>query len=246
MTMRLLACLVLATGLGLGFMSPTPPAAAAEAVKPSTLQVEAEGQVVTKPDKAEMVFSVVTEGARAQEAAQANAVEAEKFLAAVKKALGPEEKVQTLDYRVYPLFKVKEQMRGKEKVRTDEIGGYRAVHLFEVELKDLRKIGAVSDTALKNGASQAQGPYFSHSQGEALQRQAAVKALERARKLADALAEASGLKVSRVLKIKTTHGLRRSYIKAKAEAPKGEVETQIEPTDITFESTLEVTFELAP
>uniref|UniRef100_A0A7V4G7Z9 DUF541 domain-containing protein n=1 Tax=Desulfobacca acetoxidans TaxID=60893 RepID=A0A7V4G7Z9_9BACT len=245
---RFLGGLILAAGLGMALLSPAPPAAAAEAVKPSTFEVEAEGQVVAKPDKAVMNFSVVTDGAQAQEAAQANAREAEKFLAAVKKALGPEDKVQTLDYRVFPLFRTKEQVRGKEKLRTDEIAGYRAFHRFKVELQDLGKIGAVSDTALKNGASQVQGPFFSHSQEEDLQRQAAVKALERARKLAEVLAAKAGLKLSRVLKIRTSHTLRPREFAALKAAPAGapEVETPIEVGDLTFQTRLVVTFELAP
>lgn len=227
----------------------SPPAgAAAEKSPASTVEVEAEGQVLAKPDKATLYFSVLTEAAQAQEAAQANAQEAENFLAALKKTLGNEDKMQTQEYRVFPIFRSKEKVQGKEKIRTDEIAGYRASHRFRVELKDLGKIGQVSDTALKNGASQVQGPYFGHSQQEDLQRQAAVKALERARKLADALAQAAGLKVARVVKISTTHALRpREFALAKA-APGGraEVETPIEVGDLTFQARLTVTYELAP
>jgi len=224
------------------------PGVAAEKSQASTAEVEAEGRVLAKPDKATLNFIILTEGAQAQEAAQANARDAEKFLAAMKKMLGKEEKVQTQEYRVFPIFRSKEKVQGKEKLRTQEIAGYRAHHRFKVELRDLAKIGPVADTALNNGANQVQGPYFSHTQEEDFQIQAAVKALERARKLADALAQAAGLKVSRVVKISTSHGLRpREFALAKA-APggRGEVETPIEVGDITFQARLTVVFELAP
>jgi uncharacterized protein YggE len=223
--------------------------AAAQKNQGTTAKVEAEGQVQAKPDKATLHFTVLTEAPQAQEAAQANAKEAEKFLTAVKKALGKEDKVETLDYRVLPIFRKKELVQGKEKIRTDEIAGYRASHRFKVELRDLEKIGQVSDTALKNGANQVQGPFFSHTQQEDLQRQAAVKALERARKLADALAQAAGLKVKRVEHINTTHDIHpRMLGLAKAVAPSGgqEVETPIEVGEITFRARLTVTFVLAP
>lgn len=227
----------------------SPPAGAGEGKeRRPTVVVEAEGQVLAKPDKATLQFSIITEGALAQEAAQANAREAEKFLAAIKAVLGREDTVQTQDYRVFPIFRAKEKVQGKEKIRTDEIAGYRASHRFRVELKDLGKIGQVADTALKNGAGQVQGPYFGHTQQEDLQRQAAVKALERARQLAEALAQAAGLKISRVVQISTSHGLRpREFALAKA-APggRGEVETPIEVGDMTFQAHLTVTFELAP
>lgn len=223
---------------------------AAEPTQATTVEVVAEGQVLTKPDTATLQFTVVTRGAQAQEAAQANAKAAETFLAAIKKTLGKEDKVQTLEYRVFPIFRKVDKIQGKEKIRTDEIAGYRAHHRFKVELKDLKQIGQVADTALKNGANQVQGPYFSHSQEEDLQRQAAVKALERARKLADALAQAAGLKVKRVVNISTRHGIRpREFALAKA-APRSatdrDVETPIEIGDITFRANLTVTFELAP
>lgn len=215
---------------------------------PATLEVEAEGQVMAKPDKASFLFAVLTEGADPKEASQANAQEAERFLSAIKKTLGPEDKVETREYRVFPIFRTKEQVKGKEKVRTDEVAGYRACHRFRVELRDLGRLGPVADTALKNGATQVQGPYFSHTQEEDLQRQAAVQALERARKLSEALAQASGQKVVRVQKITTSHGLLPGVaaLAKAAPAPRGEVETPIEVGELTFRARVHVTYELAP
>ena len=224
-------------------------AAAAENDKATVVELESEGKVEVKPDKASFNFTVVTEAAQAQEAAKTNAKEAENFLAAVKKVLGPEDKVKTLQYQVLPIFRRVEKVQGKEKVRTDEIAGYRASHRFEVELRDLAKMGQVADTALKNGANEVQGPYFGHTQQEDLQNQAAVKALERARKLADALAQAAGLKVKRVTKMSTTHAIYPRFAMAKAAPPAGlerDVQTPIEVGDITYQSRLTVTFELAP
>lgn len=215
---------------------------------PATIEVEAEGQVLAKPDKAAFTFAVLTDGADPNEASQANAREAERFLTALKKTLGPEDKVQTQDYRVFPLFRSKEQVKGKEKFRSDEVAGYRAYHRFRVELRDLGRLGQVADTALKNGATQVQGPYFSHTQEEELQRQAAVKALERARKLSDALAQASGQKVARVLKITTSHSLPFGPFALAKAAPsaRGEVETPLEVGELTFKARLTVRYELAP
>ncbi len=68
---------------------------------------------------------------------------------------------------------------------------------------DVARLGKVIDTALKSGATRVNGPYWSHSRSEELQRQAAVNALERARRLAEALAQAAGLKIKSVDKIST-------------------------------------------
>jgi uncharacterized protein YggE len=238
--------LVLALMVTMAF---SPPAGiAAEKDQVATAELETEGKVEVKPDQATFNFTVVTEAPQAQEAAKANAKEAEGFLTAIKKVLGKDDKVKTLQYQVYPVFRRVEKTQGKGKIKTDEIAGYRASHRFQVELRDLEKIGLIADTALKNGANEVQGPYFSHTQQEDLQNQAAVKALERARKLAETLAQASGLKVKRVIKMSTTQTIHpRVFTMAKAAPPAGaEVETPIEVGDITFQSRLTVSFELAP
>jgi uncharacterized protein len=226
-----------------------PAAAAAEKPQNTLVELDAEGQVEVKPDKATFNFSVVTEAPQAQEASQANAKEAEKFLDAIKKVLGPEDKVKTLNFNVNPVFRSVEKVQGKEKLRKDEIAGYRASHRFQVELRDLNKLGPVADTALKNGANEVHGPYFSHSQEEDLRNQAVVKALERARKLAEALAQAAGLKVARVTKMSTSHAVHPRFEMAKAApmaAPGRGVDTPIEVGDITYRARLTVTYELAP
>lgn len=244
--MKPIAFLVLALAVPLALL----PLAglAAEQDQATVVELSTEGTVQAKPDKATLNFTVVTEAAQAPEAARVNAREAEKFLAAVKKVLGKEEKVKTLQYQVLPIFRRIEKVQGKEKLRTDEIVGYRASHRFEAELRDLEKIGQVADVGLKNGANEVQGPYFGHSQQEDLQNQAAVKALERARKLADTLGQASGLKVKRVAKISTAQTIHpRVFAAAKAAPPAGaEVETPIEVGEITYQARLTVTFELTP
>jgi uncharacterized protein len=223
---------------------------ATEKSEATIVELESEGKVEVKPDKATFYFTVTTDAAQAQDAAKTNARDAENFLNAIKKVLGPEDKVKTSQYQVLPIFRRVEKVQGKEKIKTDEIAGYRASHRFEVELRDLGKIGQIADTALKNGVNEVQGPYFSHTQQEDLQNQAAVKALERAKKLAEALAQAAGLKVKRVTKMSTTHAIYpRGFAMAKAAPPAGldrEVQTPIEVGDITFNSRLTVTFELAP
>jgi uncharacterized protein len=222
---------------------------AAEKDQVTTADLETEGTVQVKPDKATFNFTVVTEAPQAQEAAKANAREAESFLTAIKRVLGKDDQVKTLQYQVLPVFRRVEKTQGKRKIQTEEIAGYQASHRFQVELLDLEKIGQVADTAVKNGANQVQGPYFSNTQQEDLQNQAAVKALENARKLAEALAHAAGLKVKRVLKMSTTtqNIYPRLFPMAKA-APMGagEVTTPIEVGDITYRSRLTVSFELAP
>jgi uncharacterized protein YggE len=162
---------------------------------------------------------VETQAATAAAAGQANAKQANALLAAVKPVLGPEDKLRTLGYRLLPVHAY------KDKSSPPEIKGYRAVNQLEVKVLDVARLGTVIDTAMKNGATRVNGPYWSHSRLEELQRQAAVNALERARRLAEALAQAAGLKIKAVDKISTAiriiapRGAGEALLMAKAASP---------------------------
>ena len=91
----------------------------------------------------------------------------------------------------------------QDKSRPPEIRGYQAVHRFQAKVKGPDRLGAIIDLALKNGASGVNGPVWLHSRLEELQREATVAALQRARRLAEALAQAQGLQIKGVEKIST-------------------------------------------
>jgi uncharacterized protein YggE len=165
-----------------------PPAQAAETPSPPSISVDADGKVMATPDLARLTLEVETQAATAAAAGQENAKQASAV---------PEDKLRTLGYRLLPVHSA------KDKSSPPEIKGYRAVNQLEVKVLDVARLGTVIDTAMKNGATRVNGPYWSHSRLEELQGQAAVNALERARRLAEALAQAAGLKIKGVDKIST-------------------------------------------
>jgi len=220
------------------------PARAAAAPGGATAQVDAEGKVSARPDMATLVFEVLTEAPQAQAAAEENARRAETLLKALKPILGPEEKLKSLGYRVFPVSTY------NQKLRRSEITGYRAENLFQVELRELSRLGSVIDTGLKNGANEIRGPNFKHAKLEELREQAYVAALERARRLADALAKSQNLKVTRLLEVYTSPGVmpagspRQALSKAKAAAPAAT--TPIEVGEEEIRAHIWAVFELGP
>jgi uncharacterized protein len=169
----------------------------AAAVAGPTITVEAEGKVVAVPDLALLTLEVETRAPQAEAAAQENSRRAEALLQALKQTLGPGDQVKTLGYRLSPVF------APRVKSGPLEIKGYDAVNRLQVKVKGPGRLGAIIDLALKNGASGINGPFWEHSRAEELQRQAAVAALELARRLAEALAQSQGLKIKGVEKIST-------------------------------------------
>ncbi len=170
---------------------------AAAAVGGPTITVEAEGEVAAVPDLAMLTVAVETRAPQAEAAAQENSRRAEALLQALKQTLGPGDQVKTLGYRLSPVY------APKVKSGPLEIQGYQAVHRLQVKVQGPARLGAIIDLALKNGASGINGPFWEHSRAEELQRQAAVAALERARRLAEALAQSQGLKIKGVETIST-------------------------------------------
>jgi uncharacterized protein YggE len=219
---------------------PSAAAWAAEATSP-TINVDAEGKVLAKPDLAILDLEVETQAPQAQAAAGENARRSEGLLQALKKVLGPEEKVQSLSYRLTPLRSY------QSKAKPEAITGYQTIHRFKVEVRDLARLGTVMDTAFQNGASRVNGPYWGHSRLEELQRQAAVEAFAKARRLAEALAQAAGVKVKGLQKV-TTHqqiiyprGPGEAYLKAAPAPP-----TPVEVGEEEIKAHVAAVFEVGP
>lgn len=214
----------LAAALMLAALSAVPVWAAQQAPSPPhpTITVEAEGKVGAVPDLATLTVEVETRAPQAATAAQDNSRRAASLLSALKGALGPEDRVKTLGYRLSPVY------APRDRATPPQIKGYQAVNRVQVKIKGPARLGAIIDLAWKNGASGISGPVWEHSGEEELQRQAAVAALERARRLAEALAQAQGLKIKGLDKIIT--GIR--YLPLRGMAVQGLAKGGAPPTPI--------------
>lgn len=219
---------------------PFAPARAAEP-GPPTISVSAEGKVTAKPDMAILHLEVETQDPQSQAAAAENARVSDGLLQALKNILKPEEKIQTLSYRLVPLRSY------KDKAKPEAITGYQAIHRFKVEVRDLEQLGTVFDTALKSGASKVNGPFWGHSRLEELQRQAAVEALTKAQRLAADLAQAVGVKIKGIQQV-STH-LQLMYPKGAAEAfvaAKRETPTPVEVGEEEIKASVNAVFAVGP
>ncbi len=216
------------------------PARAAEPAPP-TISVSAEGKVTAKPDMATLHLEVETQALQSQAAAVENARVSDGLLQALKKILKPEEKIQTLGYRLMPMRSY------KDKAKPEAITGFQAIHRFKVEVRDLERLGMVFDTALKSGASKVNGPFWGHSRLEELQRQAAVEALNKAQRLAADLAQAAGVKIKGIQQVSThlplmyPRGTTEAFVAAKRETP-----TPVEVGEEEIKASVNAVFAVGP
>ena len=209
------------------------------AVAPPTITVEAEGKVTAIPDQALLTLEVETRAPQAEAATTENARRSEALLKALKQAL-PNDQVKTLGFRLTPVY------AAKDKTNPPEVKGYEALHRFQVRVKGPERLGAIIDLALKNGASGVNGPFWEHSRLEELQRGAAVAALERARRLAEALAQSQGLKVTGVEKISTGGQFRPFQGAARSMTAAAPATTPIEVGEEEIKASVQAVFQVKP
>jgi uncharacterized protein len=218
-----------------------PAVQAAETSAPPSIRVDADGKVLASPDLAGLTLEVETQAPTAAAAGTANARAAANVFKALKGVLGPQDRLRTLGYRLTPVY------APKTKSSPPKVKAYRAVNRIEVKITDVTRLGKVIDASLQSGASRVTGPYWSHSNLDELQRQAAVNAYNRARSLAAALAQAAKLKITGVGKISTGLRLiaprasRADFLMAKAAPP-----TPIEPGQEEIRAHVQVEFLVSP
>lgn len=190
--------IVLLTGLFLALPPVTTIALAEESKTTAPLaSTNSEGVVKAYPDVALMNFTIVTESPKAQLASSENARKAEAFLNATKKFLPEGDTVKSTGYRITPLYTY------GDKGKKPAINGYRASHGFQVTLKELPRLGDLIDLAVQQGVNDIQGPVWQHSGIDLLIREASVQALNKAKQMAEALAQSQGMKIKRLHRVST-------------------------------------------
>lgn len=190
--------IVFLTGLLLALAAVTSTARAEESkTTVPVAKITTDGLVKAYPDVALLNFAILTESPKAQLASSENARKAETFLGAVKRFLHEGDTVKSSGYRVMPLYTY------GDKGKKPAISGYRASHNFQVTIKELVRLGDLIDLAVQHGVNEVQGPVWQHSGIDLLIREANIQALQKAKQMAEALAQSQGMKVKRLQKVST-------------------------------------------
>ncbi|MDC0712388.1 SIMPL domain-containing protein [Stigmatella sp. ncwal1] len=197
-TSRIVSMLALLTSLTAGAQA-QPVASSRPAVDPSvrTLRVEGSGETKARPDEAWIDLAVETQGATAKVAGEENAKKMERLLAALTAAGVARKEMETRNYSVYPEY-AQPDPRAEAKLR-----GYRANNTLSVHVRELTRLGELIDRALASGANRVDGVRFGLSKADAVRAESLRQAVERARKSAEVLASALGVRLGEVLDAST-------------------------------------------
>lgn len=206
---------------------------------PPSIQTSGESVITVKPDRAQVDVGVVTQAETSQAAASRNAAQLESVLAELRRQLGAGADIKTISYSLSPNYRY--PTTGGEP----SITGYTATNVVRVTLDDLTQTAKVIDTAASTGANRVQSLQFTLRNRQTVEAQALSEAAANARKKADALAAALGLRVVRILSVSESSPVvvpMRDVAFARAQT----AQTPIEPGTVEVRATVSLVVEISP
>lgn len=172
-----------------------------------SFQVRGEGRVVAIPDVAQITFGVVTEGGKDIGKLQQQNTEKANAIISFLKGSGVDEKdIKTQYYNISPRYQYYSCPRPLGTIEVEpcppaEIVGYTINQSVSVKIRELEKAGDLLGGVVERGANTVSGPSFTIDDPEALQNEAREEAIVKAREKAEAIAEAGGFRLGKLLSI---------------------------------------------
>jgi uncharacterized protein YggE len=214
------------------FMTFTCMVFAEEESKPSTIEVAGKASIMAMPNLATISFSVETNATKAKQAVSENAKSTEKLLNILRRTAGNEARISTSGFTLSPMYDRDNRLRPR---------GYQVRNTVILETKSIDKLGTCIDEASVIGVSRIASLTFGTDKEEQLRKEAAVKAVYQAVKIADDLARAAGLTIKKVIKL--SYGPREPVRPYRVEAMAAAARTPIEIGEITIEERVNIVFE---
>ena len=158
------------------------------------ITVVGEGVANVLPDLAVIEAGVTTQGKTARAASETNSTAMTKVLAALKAAGIPERDMQTARFSIRP---VHDQRRDGD----NRITGFQASNQISVKVRALAKLAPVLDQLIAAGANDISGIHFTVSQRSMLLDKARADAVADARRKAEILSKAAGVRLGQAVHI---------------------------------------------
>src|SRR5262245_8680099 len=208
--------------------------------KVPTITVMGDATITVEPDQVEIDIGVVTQARTAVEAGNANAAKLAQTIAEQKKLLGTRGEIKTAGYSLTPNYRFPKE-GGKP-----EITGYTATNIVRVKTDAVGDAGKLIDGATRSGANQVQRLVFTLKDELAAQQAALREATGKARKKADEIARALGVKILRVLSLtESGQGVRPLVTEAAVFRAQAAAPTPIEAGTIEVRASVTLAVEFA-
>lgn len=178
------------------------------------------------PDFASVTIGVGNKAATTAAAMDATSAAAARIVTSARQARIEPRDIQTSYVSLQPAFRSVREAGGSSEQRPD---GYTATNSVTVRLRDLGRLGEFLRVVVDGGANRIDGISFELADPAKLEREAVADAVRDARRQAETIAEAAGVRLGRIEEIR--YGARsvpdvrqRAYRAAPAPAPPVPVE----------------------
>ncbi|MPZ55651.1 MAG: DUF541 domain-containing protein [Rhizobiales bacterium] len=175
-----------------------PVAAAGQQPLERGITVIGEGTANVVPDLAVIQAGVTTQGRTAREASEANSTTMAKVHAALKAAGIGERDAQTAHFSIRPVYDTRRD-------GDNRITGFQASNQISARVRAVAEIATVLDQMIAAGANDISGIHFTVSERSMLLDKARADAVADARRKAEQLARAAGVRLGRATVI-VEHG----------------------------------------
>jgi len=226
------------------------------------LTVSAEGRSLREPDMAVFSAGVTTQGATASAALGENSRAMNQVIAELRRAGIEERDIQTSNLSIQPVYAdpsrdaiIAAQTSGQPYVppppqdQIPRIIGYQASNTVSVRQRNLKEFGLVIDTLAAAGANQINGPAFQMDEPEPALDEARLEAIATARQRAELYADATGLRIVRILSINEGGGYsgpQPIFVTASRMSAPPAPPPRIQPGELQMTANVTVLYELAP
>lgn len=193
-----------------------------ESIQPSSFRsfsVTGQGKAIAIPDVAEFQFEVITQGGTDLASLQSqNTTASNKAIAFVQSEGVASSDIQTQYYNVSPDYQTYNcnnivmplasgaASAGAPNIQAcppSSIVGYTVTQSVDVKIRDFTKIGDILGGVVTNGANQVGALSFTLDNPSTVQNEAEADAIANAKVQAEAVAQAGGFKIGRLLNVET-------------------------------------------
>ena len=170
-----------------------------------TLSANGTGTVYVVPDIAIVSIGVTTRGATAAEALAANSTEMASVIETISGEGVASRDIGTSGFSIFPVY---EQQQPSNGVETDppKIVGYQVTNEVRVTIRDIATSGGILDKVVSAGANQVNGITFDSADRKTPADAALADAIADARRQAEIMAEAAGVRLVRIVNINASSG----------------------------------------
>jgi len=170
------------------------PAVFNELSDPRQLNASGIGEVLVTPDIARIYIGVYSEGKKASDALNENSQKTEAVMEVIREQGVSEDDIQTSGINVYP--RTDYDMNGSVTGTTFVVN-----NSLHVTVRDLSKLSDLLDAVVKSGANNINGIQFDLADRSGAVAEAQKLAVANARTQAEALAEAAGVELGKILNL---------------------------------------------